>query len=513
MLKRMTALILSLALILAALPGAVADVAVSESSQLTKLQGQWKSSGFRGTLTGEVSGEGSALLGDETWKRLSDLLKSWSVSLTHTVAEVKVWAGDETIVTLLNAEGSEAARVNILSDASHIMYVQSALLGDDGQYYAFDSGFDWSSLLLNGENGWPSLLHVLMEINGATETWKEKAAPCFEQFSLALTRDLQSYVTTATEQDASGAYLTTAVYEIPVSAMMQETKALLAKFYTTPELLALLTEVLTEEEQAAYLQTDMLMPFFQMLDRVKLDGEIQVRRQYNTATGDVLFDSLTVPFPENLPLKSLTISHVPTAEDGELWECSASLDAQSLGVALNQALNVELTAQNTEEAVWTGSLLVTLPASEDPEALIREDQTLFSCSYNLNVPAPRDTNDVYANIYERRYEATLVVKPDELMKLPSFSLGGSVVMYSKRADQTSVSYLDADVTLTDLEQESAVSLKFSGRTTGRWTPTLLTDALGSAIRIDMMTAQSRLALLSQALGSFTDNLGRIMAGQ
>ena len=81
-------------------------------------------------------------------------------------------------------------------------------------------------------------------------------------------------MTTATEQDVSGAYLTTAVYEIPVSAMMQETKALLAKFYTTPELLALLTEVLTEEEQAAYLQTDMLMPFFQMLDRVKLDGEI-----------------------------------------------------------------------------------------------------------------------------------------------------------------------------------------------------------------------------------------------
>ena len=513
MFRKMTALFVCFALILAALPWAAADVAVSESTQLDKLQGQWKSSGFRGTLTGEVTGSGSSLLGGDAWKTLSGLLQNWSVSLTHTVAEPKVWSGDETIVTLLDAGGSEAARVNILSDASHILYVQSALLGDDGQYYAFDSGFDWSSLLMYGENGWPSLLHVLMEIDGATQTWKEKAAPYFEQFSLALTRDLQSYVTTSTEQDASGVYLTTAVYEIPVSAMMQETKGLLAKFYTTPELLALLEEVLTVEEQAAYLQTDMLLPFFQMLDRVKLDGTIQVRRQYNTTTGETLFDSMTLPFPETVPVKALTVSHVPNAEDGELWECNASLDAQALGIALNQDLTVELTAQNTEEAVWTGSLLVMLPASEDPEALIREDQTLFSCSYNLNAPAPKDTNDVYANLYERRYEATLVVKPDELTALPAFSLGGTAVIYSKRATQDSVCYLDADIALTDLEQESAVSLKFSGKTVGRWTPTMLTDALGSAVRIDMMTAQSRLALLGQLAGALTDNLAKIVAGK
>ena len=53
-----------LCLILAA---ALTLPAMAENTQLTKLQGQWKSSAFRGTLTGEVTGEASKLTDPETW--------------------------------------------------------------------------------------------------------------------------------------------------------------------------------------------------------------------------------------------------------------------------------------------------------------------------------------------------------------------------------------------------------------------------------------------------------------
>ena len=500
MFKKLFALCLCLTLAAALLPAA------AETTQLTKLQGQWKSSAFRGTLTGEVSGEGSRLTDDKGWAALRALFSAYSLGITHTNKSASASEGDESVITLSKKDGSEVARLNVMTDAAGVVYLQSDLLDDSGLFYAFDSGFDWSTLLMPGENGWPSLLHVLSEVNRASKTWQEKAQPYMEQFSLNISRWLQGYLVTATEQGVGSSFITTASYEIPVSAVMQETKQLLVDFLSNKDLLALLSEVLTAEEQAAYLQFDMLLPFFNMLDKVQLDGSFNVRRQYDTASGDVLYDSVSLPCPAGLPVRSITLVHVPHAEEGELWQLSLTMDAQRLNIAVDQTLKLDLTAQNTGEDIWTGSVLAVLPASTDPESLNQEDVTLFSCTYNLNAPAPRDTNDFYQSRYERRYEATLVVKPDEAMQLPAFSLGGEFVVYSKSNSPTSVCYVESKLALTDLDSESAVSLSFSGRTTGRWTPTMLTDALSSSLRMDMMSAQSRLELIGQLFEHFTQTL-------
>ncbi len=513
MFKRFFAVLLSLVLALSCLITARADVAVSELNQLDKLKGQWRTSGFRGTLTGETTGDMSALFGGDTWKQLQEILTKWSLSLTHTNQNASAFEGDETVLTLLNSEGAEAARFNVLTDASGVVYLQSPLLDDNGLYYAFDSGFDWSSLVFPTENGWPSLLHVLAEISRASKNWQEKAQPYLEQFSLKVNRWLQSYVTTSTEQDESGNYVTTTVYEVPIAAVKQETLQLLVDFYTNRELLALLSEIVTAEEAAAYLQPSMLTGFLKMIDNVKLDGSIRVRRQNDTLSGDVLFDSVSMPFAGALPVKELTITHVPKAEEGELWELSAALDGEQVGVAFGQDIEIALTAQNSGEAIWTGSLLVILPASDDPESLIQEDQTLFSCSYNLNIPEPKDNNDVYASRYERAYEMTLVVKPDDQMGLPPLSLNGTLVIYSKTSSQMSVVYVESGLTLTDLERESTVGLKFSGKTASRWTPTMLANALSSSLRIDMMSAQNRLAQLGELVARLTGSLTKIVIGQ
>ena len=504
MLKRMMALCLCVAL-----AAALALPAFAETNQLTKLQGQWKSSGFRGTLTGQVTGEASRLTGKELWDTLKALFSAHELSITHTVKDSRTNEGDESVITLSDTAGKEIGRLNVLTDASGVVYLQSDLLDEAGLYYAFDSGFDWTSLF--NENGWPSMLHVLMEISRASKSWQEKAQPYMEQVSLGISRWLQGYVTTATAQDPDGSYVTTAVYEIPASALLQETKQLLVDLYQNRELLNVLAEVMTAEEQAAYLQTGMLLPFLQMLDNVKLSGTVTVRRQYAATTGTVLYDSVTLPCPESLPVSTLTLVHVPSAPEGELWQLSIALDAQKLGVALDQELRVDVTAQNTEPDVWTGSMLALLPASENPEALNKEDQTLFSCTYNLNAPAPKDTNDVYQSRYERAYEATLVVKPDEAMDLPAFSLGGKAVIYSKSSAASTVCYVESSVSLHDLDQDSAVTLSFNGRTTSRWTPTMLTDALSSALRMDMMNAGNRLELLSQLFSHLTATLAARVA--
>ena len=509
MLKKITALFLCLTLAaLAVLP------AMAENSQLTKLQGQWQSSGFRGTLKGEVTGEPSALIGEENWALLKRLFAGYQMDITHTVKNSRVNEGDESVITLTSTAGKEVGRLNILTDASGVIYLQSDLLDEAGLYYAFDSGFDWSRMILSNESDWPSLLHVLTEVAQANKTWQDKAAPYMEQFSLNVSRWLQGYLNTTTEQSVDGTYVTTAVYEIPAPAMLQETIQMLTTLYSNGELLNLLAEVLTVEEQAAYLQgSAMLQSFLRMLNNVKLEGTVRVRRQYETVSGKVLFDSVTLPCPESLPVSLFSLVHVPTAEEGELWQLSLTMDAEKLGVALGQDLTLDVTAQNTDTDVWTGSVLVLLPGSEDPEALIQEDQTLFSCTYNLNAPAPKDVSDFYQSRYERRYETTLVVKPDGQTGLPEFSIEQETVIYSKRSGSDAVTYVDSAVSLRDLDQESAVNLTFSGKTAQRWTPTMLTDALSSALRMDLMNPSSRLELLGQLFGHLTQTLAKRMIGQ
>ena len=166
MLKKIAALVLCLTLL-----ASLAVPALAETNQLTKLQGQWKSSGFRGTLTGQVTGEASRLTGEALWELLKALFAGYQLNLTHTVKDSRVNEGDESVLTLTNTAGDEVGRLNILTDASGVVYLQSDLLDEAGLYYGFDSGFDWSSLILSNENGWPSLLHVLGEIAQANQTW------------------------------------------------------------------------------------------------------------------------------------------------------------------------------------------------------------------------------------------------------------------------------------------------------------------------------------------------------
>ena len=506
MLKKVFALCLCLALL-----ASLALPAAAETDQLVKLQGQWKSSGFRGTLTGEVTGDGTSLTDQNAWETLRSFLATHQLSISHTVKDSNKFDGDESIVILEKKTGEEVGRLNILTDASGIIYLQSDLLDDAGLYYGFDSGFDWSNLLVSGDNGWPSLVHVITEISQASQTWKESANPYLEKFSLNISRWLQSYATTTTEQDVNGSYVMTTSYEIPVAAILQETRQLLADFYSDPQLLALLAQVLTAEETAAYLQTSMLLPFLQMLDNVKLSGTVTARRQYEAATGTVLYDSVSLPCPTNLPIHELTIVHVPKAEDGELWQLNATFDAQALNIAVDQELKLEVTAQNTDTDVWTGSVLALLPGSTDPEALNQEDQTLFSCTYNLSIPAPKDTNDYYQSYYERLYEAMLVVKPDEAMQLPAFSIGGSFKVYSKSSNASTVCHVESALAITDLDRESAVTLNFTGKTYKRWTPTMLTEAISSSLRMDMMSASSRLQLLGDLFSHFMQSLAQRVA--
>ena len=111
-------------------------------------------------------------------------------------------------------------------------------------------------------------------------------------------------------------------------------------------------------------------------------------------------------------------------------------------------------------------------------------------------------SDVYQSRYERKYETTLVVKPDEPAGMPAFSLSFTGTIYSRQNNDSSPCYIESKLEWNSLDSDSAASLSFSGRTGPSWTPTLLNDALNGAVRMDMMSSQSRLELLTELAGQF-----------
>ena len=491
--KQWIALLLCLCLLCASC-ASLADVAVRESTQLDKLKGHWMNSSFQGELKGSATQNGPAFIDPVLWSVIRAYLQEYSVSFSHTNQNSTAALGSENVLTLTNSSGSVSIQNILAEDHNGIRYIRSPLLDDQGMYYAFGPSSDAVSLLTDALNdsAWPALAHVVYAIASAGEDWQKRAQPSYSQFSIKVTGWLQNYGKTVTEADTQGRFVMTNDYVIPASALLQEAKALLVDLFVDQDLMSLLREILTVDEQAAYLQKDMLWSFLSMIDRVKLNGDITVRRQFSAENGDVIFESMRLPFAETSALKEMTIAH-SVQEDGSLWQIRAELAKAPYAGAV-----IDLSAQSMGSGIWVGELKWT-PAPE--KDAVTEPRPL-TFAYNLEWAEPEDVNDTYEQRYERNYKGTLVVKADESLGLPVMSLSFTNRIYSKLATLTSPTYLDAVLEWADLESGAGATLTFSGKTSARRTPVYLNEAIASALRLDMLDAESR----SSLLGGFLHNL-------
>ena len=485
--KQWIALLLSLCLLFAAFPS-LADVAVRESTQLDKLKGHWKSSSFQGELTAKASQEGPAFIDEVAWSEFRAQLQNYTVSYTHTNQNSTADLGSEDVLTLSSADGDVSIQNIFAEDHNGIRYVRSPLLDDQGMYYAFDPSNDAVSLLTDAlsDSPWPSLAHVVYAVASAGEDWHKRAQSSYSQFSIKVTGWLQNYARTVTEADTQGRIVMTNDYEIPADALLQETKALMLDMFTDQELLSLLREILTVDEQAAYLQKDMLLTFLNMIDRVRLNGNIAVHRQFSAENGDVLYESMVLPFAENSPLRELTVTHT-AQEDGDEWRVRAEL-----AKAPYEGAVAEISAQNVEPGTWIGDVRWTPAKDKDAS----EDPRPLAFAYNLAWNEPENVSDTYERRYERNYYCTFVVKADESLNLPVISLTLDGSIYSKVADLASPTYVDATLTVKDVDGGANAVLTFSGKTSSRRTPIYLNEAVSSALRLDMLSAENRVSLLN-----------------
>lgn len=506
--KRLTALLMCVCLTLCC-AAARADVNTTSYAQDEKLLLQLKTSGFEGTLSFAAEGENPGIIDAATWSMLKAYLPSLSLACTRTVRGGNESNGSESIYTLLNGE-KELTHVNVLTDQNGLTYVGSPLLDDGSVTYAFEKGFDFSALLTGAaDESWPSLLHVLYAVNNADAAWQEKAQTAMTPYLTGVTAWMQNYAATTTEKDVAGGYITTISYKIPAAAVLQETKQLLVDFFSDATLLSLLREVLSAQEQAAYLQPTMLLAFLQMLDNVKLEGEVTINRQYDLA-GAPLYESVALPFAENFPLEKLTIVRLPS-DAGESWRLSGAFRESAQGGL--SAVAFDLGVENAESGVYTGNVSLTLPESENDFSVAAEGSKNtrdVSFAYNLYVAQPLDTADTLNNRFERKYEATLLIKPDEASGLSAQSVSLNASVYSKSSSKRSVTYVDGTLALTDMGNNGTLKASLSGKTVRAWAPTMLDSAAASALRVDLLDDSARAALFAQAVQHATTSLQNIL---
>ena len=473
--KKLVALLCVLTLLCAALPGmAAGDYPLDE-----KFVRQVLESAYQGTLTAEITGDGTAALPGATWRTLSALLPRISMETTHSYQRGE---GEATLRLLV--DGQSAGETRLMYNAEQAG-VKSDLLGGEATY-AFVRNWNAASLLqafAQGDSAWPPLWRVLLAVESAPAEWKTRAAERLSSYETKMGIWMNSYASFRSGTEDNVAY--TELYcAIPPQAVRAQIKQMLVDFYADSELLSLLREVLTAQEAAAYLQPGMQNAIFAMLDAVQLEGNVEVIRRYD-AQGKPLLDSVSMPMAQTQALTGLTVS-VATEDMGNRWR---AVGATRTGVDFDVSCLV------SEERIYAGTVSVTLPEEKNDSFVVTDSavkRRTIALDYSLSVDEIKETYNLSTDKCELPLKATLLLRPGLGTNLPEQAVTLDVLL-SSGSSQRSPTRLDGSLTWKDMESGASVALKLSSRTTSPKDVNSLATA-GALLRIDLMDEESRAAL-------------------
>ena len=208
--KRLIALLLLAATLLAALPALGADYTLDE-----KLFKQVKDgSGLRITIKTQKSGGDFSLLSPEDNALLRTLLPGAELSIRY-LRGVGVLKGQEEMELVLTKNGQAIGEMRLLKD-NQFEQLTSAFFGAVRYVDRRDGGALMA--LLSGEDPtWPPVEGVLLKLNTAESTWQGEVARKLDAYSLKLTLWLQAFTQSQNQYDAQNNPQTRIIITVPAS--------------------------------------------------------------------------------------------------------------------------------------------------------------------------------------------------------------------------------------------------------------------------------------------------------
>ena len=482
------------ALLLAGLMELTAVSALAESYTIEEkfYQQAFVESAYRGTITFSAEGDGSAAIDDTTWVILKILAPRLKLSLSHTASRV----GDEgqATVTLL-LDDKENAKTTVMYDEK-LVAVSSTLLGGDNTYYTAARDWDWTRLMqsyIQGENDWPPVWRMLLAVNGASDEWKQKAAPKLELYEASLELWLNSFASYSIGKEDGVSY-TQIAFTIPAASVKQEIKQLLYDIYNDGELLTMLREVVSAQEAAAYLQPSMRDTFFAMIDQLQLDGQVELVRRYD-AKGNSLLESISLPFTKDSKIQTLFIS-AAAREDGKQYEIQGKSDTGS---------DFSILCLDSGDGIYTGEVNLLVPENDQTSFVVSDEepeQKRVAFSFNLSWDPGEEGYDISTDLFTRTMRASLLIRPITEGEFPVQALSLEL-NFSSKSSPRAPTHLNGSLTWRDMDTDSAITATLESVTASPFAYTAPSSLTG-AVRLDLMTQDARNALLQSWIGKITN---------
>ena len=326
--KKFLCLALCMALVFASATALAAEYTLAEKWQRQVAFGN----GVKGTINLNVSGEAE-------WAQLLS-------PMNGTELEIRAIQKDGRKQYRLYAEkGEDMVGLTRLFSQDNELYLVSDLLPDI--ILRLSTGGDLINLLTGGKEGdapnWYSAALSLLDI--PETTWNEKWVPVLTRYEKELELWLESFASAPSVKRDGDAATVLARYDIPAEGLKAQMKALWQEMLADADLLALMQDQLTQEQQQAYLNPGLQGYYDGLIDSMSL-GEGVVLEREMTTKGEVLASSVTLPL-DRMP-GGWTVLKLLQREQ----ETTLLLEGKEAAFSLTLSQNVS-TANST---AWSGTL-------------------------------------------------------------------------------------------------------------------------------------------------------------
>ena len=253
----------------------------------------------------------------------------------------------------LDDQEQQRALTQAYGDGEHL-YLRSDLLPD--AVLSLPLGGNLMDALFGGDAENPTFYSVIDKLLGIrSEIWERDWAPALAPYETALEQWLMEFAADpSVTQSESGSSIMTLRYTIPASALKRAMKDMMRQALQDATLLELLRPLLTDAQQAVYLNPAIGYFYDAVIDALPLNGDLTMTRTLSTR-GEMLSSLLTMPLPEN-PNGWSTLSCQITERETSLILTGAE---QSVTLALLE------TASMSDRTSWDGFLRF-IPVSGTP---------------------------------------------------------------------------------------------------------------------------------------------------
>ena len=247
-------------------------------------------------------------------------------------------------------------------------------------------------------------------------------------------------------------------YVIPIDKVIEKTVSLYDEITSDPEAVALLSSLMTEEEEKIYLNRNLLTFYQEALNSLKLDQPVRMNKRVS-AMGDLL------RFRLELPLDERTAGYSSLAIETFDRTTVYTLKKEGQIIVLGIPGAEELKKQEFDQSVWYANIIT--------EGDTKEHEG--NCAVRINIKKTFEMHEEDEKSHETDHYTVSVVQdtsflPDEtdLTLLPEFTEISieADLHYSSKFAQNSATNLDIEANLT--KGDSSIRFEGSFKTAAPW---------------------------------------------